>query len=105
MIRQFVFIQPDYFVICDTVESVKPDQTQTWLLHSQNEPVENKDQFHFDEEAGRLFCRTFLPENFKRSKIGGPGKEFWVDGKNYPLGKTRLEEYKKRKIKKPLWGN
>ena len=104
MIRQFVFIQPDYFVICDTVESVKPEQTQTWLLHSQNEPVEEKDQFHFDERDGRLFCRTFLPKDFKRTKIGGPGKEFWVDGKNYPLGKTRLEEYKKRKVKN-LWGN
>ncbi|MBQ6596004.1 MAG: heparinase II/III family protein, partial [Lentisphaeria bacterium] len=105
MIRQFVFIRPDYFVICDTVESVKPEQTQTWLLHSQNEPVEEKDQFHFDENAGRLFCRTFLPKDFRRTKVGGPGKEFWVDGKNYPLGKTRLEEYKKRKVKKTLWGN
>ena len=105
MIRQFVFIQPDYFVVCDTVESVEPGQTQTWLLHSQNEPVESNDQFHFDEEAGRLFCRTFLPKDFKRTKVGGPGKEFWVDGKNYPLGKTRLEEYKKRKVKKTLWGN
>ena len=105
MIRQFVFIRPDYFVVCDTVESVKPDQTQTWLLHSQNEPVENNDQFRFDEEAGRLFCRTFLPKDFQRTKVGGPGREFWVDGKNYPLGKTRLGEYKKRKVKKTLWGN
>ena len=104
MIRQFVFIQPDYFVICDTVESVKPDQPQTWLMHSQNEPVEEKDQFYFDEEAGRLFCKTFLPQGYKRTKIGGPGKEFWVDGKNYPQGKTRQEEYK-RKFKKRLWGN
>ena len=105
MIRQFVFIRPDYFVVCDTVESVKPEQTQTWLLHSQNEPVENGDIFHFDEKAGRLFCRTFLPKGYKRTKIGGPGKEFWVDGKNYPLGKTRMEEYKKRNITDTLWGN
>ena len=105
MIRQFVFIRPDYFVVCDTVESVKPDQTQTWLLHSQNEPVEDGDIFHFDEEAGRLFCKTFLPKGYKRTKIGGPGKEFWVDGKNYPLGNTRLETYRKRNVKKTLWGN
>lgn len=105
MIRQFVFIQPDYFVICDTVESAKDNQPQTWLLHSQNEPVENGDIFHFDEGKGRLFCRTFLPKDFKRTKIGGPGKEFWVDGKNYPLGKTRLEEYASRGIRNPLWGN
>lgn len=105
MIRQFVFIQPDYFAICDTVESAKDNQPQTWLLHSQNEPVENGDTFRFDEGAGRLFCRTFLPKDFKRTKIGGPGKEFWVDGKNYPLGKTRLEEYASRRIQNPLWGN
>ena len=92
-LRQFVYVQPDFFVICDDVESVEPGQTKTWLLHSQNEPQENGDIFHFDEQKGRLFCRTLLPANAKRKKIGGPGKEFWVDGNNYPLGKTRLEEY------------
>ena len=105
MIRQFVFVQPDYFAICDTVESAKDNQPQTWLLHSQNEPVENGDTFHFDEGMGRLFCRTFLPKDFKRTKVGGPGKEFWVDGKNYPLGKTRLAEYASRGVRNPLWGN
>ncbi len=105
MVRQFLFVQPDYFVICDSVESVSSDQPQTWLLHSQNEPVEEGDLFHFDELAGRLYCKTFLPKGYKRSKVGGPGKEFWVDGKNYPLGNTRLEEYKKRNVTNPLWGN
>jgi len=105
MIRQFVYIRPDYFVVCDTVETVKPDQKQTWLLHSQNEPAESGDTFSVDEERGRLFCRTFLPQGFERTKIGGPGKEFWVDGKNYPPGRTRLEEYRKRKVAKRLWGN
>jgi heparin/heparan-sulfate lyase len=103
-LRQFVFVQPDFFVICDDVESVEPTQTKTWLLHSQNEPQENGDIFHFDEQKGRLFCRTFLPANAKREKIGGPGKEFWVDGKNYPLGKTRLEEYASKNAT-TLWGN
>ena len=105
MVRQFLFIQPDFFVICDTVESVRDDQPQTWLLHSQNEPVEEGDLFHFDEKAGRLYCKTFLPKGYSRAKIGGPGKEFWVDGKNYPLGNTRLEEYRKRNVTNPLWGN
>ncbi|MFA6931103.1 MAG: heparinase II/III family protein, partial [Lentisphaeria bacterium] len=51
-LRQFVFIQPDFFVICDDVESLEPEQTKTWLLHSQNEPQENGDTFHFDELKG-----------------------------------------------------
>lgn len=107
MLRQFVYIRPDYFVICDTVETVKPEQKITWLLHSQNEPVESGNIFSFDEEQGRLFCKTLLPANFNRTKVGGPGKEFWVDGKNYPLGKTRQAEYVRRfKGKKaPLFGN
>ncbi|MBQ9503110.1 MAG: heparinase II/III family protein [Lentisphaeria bacterium] len=107
MIRQFVYIRPDYFVVCDTLETVRPDQKQTWLLHSQNEPSESEDVFSFDEDRGRLFCRTFLPEGFTRVKIGGPGREFWSDGKNYPLGKTRTGEYARRyKGKKPpLFGN
>ena len=89
------------------METVTPEQKISWLLHSQNEPVENGNIFRFDEEQGRLFCKTFLPENYKRTKIGGPGKEFWVDGKNYPMGKTRMAEYAKRfKGKKaPLFGN
>ena len=104
VLRQFVYVMPDMFVIYDTIISFKPNQTKTWLLHSQNKPVENGDIFSFDEKKGRLFCRTFLPKDFKREIIGGPGKEFWIDGKNYPLGKTRLAEIKKRGIK-PIWGN
>ena len=95
---------PDLFVIYDTVESVTPEQVKTWLLHSQNEPQVNGDTFSFDENRGRLFCRTFLPRKWKRETIGGAGKEFWVDGKNYPLGNTRLEEIKEKGIK-PIWGN
>lgn len=109
MLRQFVMIYPDYFVIHDVVRSVKPDQKKTFLLHSQNEPEEKGDIFSFDEEQGRLFCRTFLPHDFVRTKIGGPGKEFWIENRNYHLGKTRIAEYKKRYgeegFKKLKWGN
>ena len=101
-------IYPDYFVIHDVVRSVKADQKKTFLLHSQNEPVEQGDMFSFDEEQGRLFCRTFLPHDYVRTKVGGPGKEFWIENRNYHLGKTRIEEYKKRygdKYKDLKWGN
>lgn len=32
-----------------------------------------------------LRCTTLAPESASISTIGGPGKEFWVFGKNYPM--------------------
>jgi len=32
-------------------------------------------------------CRTMLPEDAVLTKIGGPGKQFWADGRNWPLPK------------------
>ena len=39
------------------------------------------------QERGRLFSKTLLPERFDMVKIGGPGKQFWVDGQNFPMPK------------------
>ena len=30
-------------------------------------------------------CRTMLPEDAVLTKIGGTGKQFWADGRNWPL--------------------
>ena len=38
-------------------------------------------------EQGRLACRTLLPEKAKLEKIGGPGRQFWSGGRNWPLPK------------------
>ena len=42
-------------------------------------------EFSASEEEGRLFCQTLLPERTTIVKIGGPGKQFWSDGRNWPL--------------------
>lgn len=91
-LRQFVFVYPDYFVICDRVISRKPDQTKTWLLHTQNEPLAAGDTFSAEHWGGRLFCRTLLPRECKSEKIGGDGKEFWSDGRNWPICPERESE-------------
>ena len=85
-VRQFVFIYPDYFIVYDRVKSVKAKQRKEWLLHIQNEPqkVDNK-YYQADNNGGRLFFRNFLPENAIQQKIGGPGKQFWASGRNWPL--------------------
>jgi len=84
-LRQFVFLPPDFFVVFDRVESRDKSYPKTWLLHAATEPVIQGDTFHADHESGRLFCRTLLPKDATLGKIGGPGKQFWSDGRNWPL--------------------
>ncbi|MHB8995545.1 MAG: heparinase II/III domain-containing protein [Armatimonadota bacterium] len=84
-VRQFIFVMPDHFVVFDRVLSTKPDYAKTWLLHFANEPAVDGQTARADQDKGRLFCRTLLPQDATIEKIGGPGKEFLVDGVNYPI--------------------
>ena len=85
VVRQFVFLPPNCFVVFDRVVSTTAEYPKTWLLHTAKEPVVTGNEFHNDHMEGRLFCRTIFPENAKLTKIGGPGKQFWSDGRNWPL--------------------
>jgi hypothetical protein len=85
VLRQFVFLPPDHFVIFDRVKSTHPDYTKTWLLHTANEPEIKADEFSAGHWEGRLFCKTLLPEDAELTKIGGPGKQFWSDGRNWSM--------------------
>lgn len=38
-----------------------------------------------ENKTGRLTSLTLLPERARIEPIGGPGKEAWVDGQNYPF--------------------
>lgn len=84
---------PAALVVFDRVHSAKPEFRKTWLLHSIQEPqisgrtvdiVRNKGGY-----AGRLFTESLLPAEAEIHKLGGPGKEFWVEslGKNFPASK------------------
>jgi len=85
-LRQFVFIPPRYFIIFDRVVSIKAQQKKTWLLHTARKPViMEKHIFTAEHENGRLFCQTLLPAKVEMKIIGGPGKQFWNDGRNWPL--------------------
>ncbi len=84
-LRQFVFLPPHHFVVFDRVSSVSAEQRKTWLLHTATEPVFDGRTFHADEGEGRLFCRTLLPEDALLEKVGGPGRQFWNGGRNWPL--------------------
>jgi heparin/heparan-sulfate lyase len=82
MVRQVVFLPPNHFVVFDRVTATKPDYPKTWLLHTSNEPALTGKTFDADQGQGRVFCRTLLPEDAVLEKVGGPGREFWVDGEN-----------------------
>jgi heparin/heparan-sulfate lyase len=84
-LRQFVFLPPDHFVVFDRVVSTEADYGKTWLLHTAEEPELGNNEFSCEHEEGRLYCRTLLPEKPELKKIGGPGKQFWSDGRNWPL--------------------
>ena len=95
-IRQFVFIYPDTFVICDRVAAARPEYAKTWLLHTVNEPqiiaggagvgagAAAGTAFRAEQGDGALICRTVLPRDAVLEKIGGNGKEFWSAGANHP---------------------
>jgi len=85
MVRQFLFLAPNHFVVFDRVRSQKADYPKKWLLHTSNEPTVTGSTFRADQAEGRLFCRTLAPSDATLAKIGGPGKEFWADGRNWPL--------------------
>ncbi len=102
VVRQFVFVYPDFFVVYDRIVSKGPNQNKTWLLHTQNEPVIKNSITETTHWGGKLFCKTLLPKNAVIKKIGGPGKEFWSDGKNWPISPYREKD---RVEKKRLLGN
>lgn len=85
VLRQFVFLPPNNFVIFDRVNSTNKDYTKRWLLHTAYKPTINGNEFYHNYEEGRLICKTLYPENASLELIGGPGKQFWSDGKNWPL--------------------
>lgn len=84
-VRQFVYIAPDYFVVYDRVESVKPDQEKVFLLHFQNEPKFQDGVWRGNAGQGSLLLRTVLPGSVKNTLIGGKDREFETGGVNYPL--------------------
>ena len=82
-VRQFVHLLPDTFIVYDRVGAANPSDAKAWLLHTKNEPRIDGRLLTADNGKGRLLCETILPEGATLTKIGGPGKEFWSNGKNW----------------------
>ena len=82
---------PAVLIVYDHVVSADPSFRKYWLLHSIEEPKTGLQEFTVsrtkDGDTGKLHCSVLLPDA-NVVKIGGPGKEFWVFGENYPNAAT-----------------
>ena len=93
--RSFVFLNlhnpqvPAAIVVFDRVVSANPAFRKYWLLHTLEEPRLDSTSSVIDctehGDSGRLILDTLLPAatNLNLAKVGGPGKEFWVFGRNW----------------------
>lgn len=93
--RSFVFFNlrnqqvPAALIVFDRVVSADPAFRKFWLLHSLEEPKVENGAAIVDctrpGEQGRLNLDVLLPRanDLALTKVGGPGKEFWVFGTNY----------------------
>lgn len=76
-------------VVLDRVESARPDFEKRFLLHTVNEPRVQGRLAAAENKGGRLSCLTLLPAEAKIERIGGPGREAWVNGVNHPFSVAR----------------
>jgi hypothetical protein len=93
--RSFVFLNlrnpqvPAALVVFDRIVSADPAFRKYWLLHTLEEPRVSPASVMVDctqhGNSGRLILNTLLPAptDVEVTKVGGPGKEFWVFGQNY----------------------
>ena len=85
VMREFIWCAPDLFIVFDRVNSTNASYPKAWLYHTASEPQINGLEFSETSQGGKSICRTLFPENAVYEKIGGPGKQFWSDGRNWPL--------------------
>jgi len=90
-------------VVYDHVISTEPRFTKRWLLHSIREPKVTPGLIEIIEGEGKLHAITVLPENPKMETVGGSGKQFWVNGKNYGLERLSGKELHKAHIWAGEW--
>ena len=93
VVREFVWIKPDIFVVYDRVVSDQAEYAKRWLYHTASEPVMNgKNEFSEVSQGGKSICRTILPKKAVIERIGGEGKQFWSEGKNWTIPEFKPED-------------
>ena len=83
--REFIHIRNDLFLVIDRVESTQSSYRKRWLLHTQNKIELNGNSYTSSEQDGELTGMLLYPSDGKIEVIGGKGREFWTNGKNWEL--------------------
>jgi heparin/heparan-sulfate lyase len=96
--------RPCILIIFDRVISTNASFKKTWLLHCIQEPeisgttsVVLRNGRHYRQNArygGKLIIESLLPKEVSVTKVGGPGREFWIESaqRNYPTTKGGAAE-------------
>jgi VanZ family protein len=90
--RTFIYDRAaDVIIVRDLVTASHAEFQKRWLLHTTGRPIIDGSQFSVSlppnparkQSGGALTAHVLLPANARLNAVGGPGFEFWVDGKNY----------------------
>ena len=94
VMRELVWCAPDVFVVFDRVVSDKVEYAKRWLYHMAAEPrMKGKLEFSEVSQGGKSICRTLFPKDAEIVKVGGPGKQFWSDYRNWEIPELTPEDY------------
>jgi hypothetical protein len=77
-------------VVLDELEVARAGLEPRFLLHTMEEPRIRGSEITATHRGGRLTASVLLPKSPRIETIGGPGREFEVDGKNYPLNREMI---------------
>ena len=70
--------------VTDEVTSFDPAAVKTLHLHCQKEPVVQGNTVIFENGGRRAVCRVLSPAAVTITAVGGEGREFLIDGENFP---------------------
>jgi len=83
----------DTFLVYDHVVTTKASFKPKWILHSIDKPVVTGGRFIVTSGGGKLVGDVVLPTDAKIELVGGPGRESYVNGRNYPPKKKPDPEH------------
>jgi len=81
------------FTVCDEIKTKDKSYKKKFLLHCQREPQIEGNTIIINNKGGRLVCRVIEPLCADIISIGGEGREFIVNGENYPDDSMDGKEY------------
>lgn len=80
---------PAALLVYDNLKSSDATFTKKWLLHSEEEPIIENNKVTIKRtqngQSGKLVNYALMPESSVITPVGGKGKEFMVNGVNYPI--------------------